>query len=556
MLKGRHITLAVFLLAVMFYMPFSLCFAGGNEDHGKTVKEIEEYLENGGSYMAALEKVETKEKDRDTGDPPGNIRTGDKKQRGTVPEPLNRKKVNKGDKGSPDDEGKNEQDSSAQKGGSFMTSVIATIGDVYLKLKDGLELGVDVKEEFDTNIYQTWDIKNRQDFITTVSPKVSYTLDSGILGGILYGKKNRSKSDVLPEIKLSLDMDIEYYMRTPELNKDNSADSFLQPQFSVQLTPEDNLKLYYRSSFKRQNIANIDPIGSEKEKKKVDTRTTSYGVDYTFGPKEQTWTVSYSHNETEHDDEDTLDTKQNDWNIRTNLNTTPSYLPKIFLDYEGQVSDQSNGKKNTHELFLGLDGKMSPKISGEVKAGYGLAFAEGGKNVPYGSFVANVDLTYRITNRFSCTFDFKKTLEDVSFFGIEESPETSGEILDAGTGTATDTFNVPRQLRDSMEYSVGCSYTPPFLSDNLRLNADVSQRELEYSDGGRQKVREAGVSYTYTWNMNRPFSESDKKKKQPIRIGSEWTMEGSFRAQLQSPATKWSRFGDNVISLIFSTKFW
>lgn len=539
-LKKKAIQIAV-LLAVIF-MPFSVSYGDSSEAYLKAEKqarEIEEHLRAGGRYAEAVRKADGEDAMIGEVTAPGN--NEGMPARGTVPEPLNR---NSGDKDAETSGAAAKQNKNTGQGGDIMTSIIGTIGDVYLKLKEGLELGIDVSEEFDTNIYETWDIKNREDLITKVSPKLSYTLDSGILGGILYGNKGKSETDIVPEITMSLDMDIEYYMKTPKLNKTNSADSFLQPDFFIQIAPEDDLILFLRTSYSRQNISNINPLQDEKEKAKVDTRTTSYGVDYTFGPKEQTWTFSYRHDETTHDDEttnddggtndnvSTLDTKTNTWNVTTNFNTGPRHLPKIFLDYDGEVSDQSNGKKTVHNLFLGLKGNMSPKITGEVKGGYGLSFGGGGED-PFGSFVTSADLTYKISERFSCGFDFEKTLKDINFFDTGE--ESTGED---GAAEGQDTFNVPSQLRDSMKYGVEFSYTPPFFSDNLTLTADISQRELEYSDGGKQKVREAGVSYTYTWNMNRPFSGSENDKKQPIRIGSEWDMKGSFRTRLQSPAQK------------------
>ena len=559
-------------------------------------------------------------------------------------------------------------------GGTLGQTVVGTFGDILLKIKDLITLEFSVEERFDDNIFETWDIHKEHDFITTLTPTITFSIDRDSFDGILFrgrgGNRNRNwggnnrnqgsgrnnqggnfgrnnqnrnlrgKSDVtFPELTISLSSDIEYYLLHPKLNNQGDEDSFFQPKLLVELYPDEDLRLFYDLDFQRRNITQIDPLGDNQRQEKVNTTTTRYGFDYDLGNRKGEGTslsgfgggvygnnrgrgfsnnrtnraggfnrggqfggyggggsvarLSYEHTSTDNKGENELDNTTDKWSLEVNINNPPSYLPKIFLEYEGESSDlgsNSNQKKVTHDFFVGLRGNFSPKIDGTVKGGYGFAFPSA-SNVfsfkdPYGSFVTELDLNYYISPRVDIGVKFDRSLGNVASFAIDED---SANIATTGSGI-TNTLNVPRQTRDEWEAALELRYIPPFFSENLTLTADYSHREITYSDRSSQKVREIGLKYTYVWdnknrylggsNRNRNFGWNNQNQnrnfrgnnqngnfrgrarrtvsqsgKYPIMWGSEWEFEGEVRTRKTSPEESWSRFSNNEISLKLTTEF-
>ena len=259
-------------------------------------------------------------------------------------------------------------------------------------------------------------------------------------------------------------------------------------------------------------------------------------------------------------------------------------LPKIFLEYEGESStlgSNSNQKKVTHDFFVGMNGNFSPKINGTAKAGYGFAVPNA-RNVfsfkdVYSDFVTEIELNYQVAPRVGIGANFDRSLGNISSFVIDEGGE------DMGSGV-TDTLNVPRQTREEWSADLSVNYIPPFFSDNLTLTADISHREIRYSDGSRQKVQDLGLSYSYVWtrgsrdgtqnnnfggnnqnrniqggNQNRNFGGNNqdgrRSKNRPLRWWSDWEFEGEVRTRKASPEESWSRFSHNEFSLTLTTEF-
>jgi hypothetical protein len=89
--------------------------------------------------------------------------------------------------------------------------------------------------------------------------------------------------------------------------------------------------------------------------------------------------------------------------------------------------------------------------------------------------------------------------------------------------------------------------------ENLKLGADYSHRELEYTGGGKQKVRELGFTYKYTWkNKNR---DTKNERRGFSKISSAWSVEGELRTRITSPNTGWSKLSNNEAYLKLSTEF-
>ena len=545
-------------------------------------------------------------------------------------------------------------------GGTLGQTVVGTFGDILLKIKDLITLEFSVEERFDDNIFETWDIKKEHDFITTLTPTITFSLDRDSFDGILFrgrgdnrnrngGGNNRNrnsggnnqgrssggnnqnrnrggKSDVsFPELTISLSSDIEYYLLHPKLNNQGDEDSFFQPKFLVELYPDEDLRLFYELDFQRRNITQIDPLGDNQKQEKVNTTTTRYGFDYDLGNRKGEGTnlsgfgngvnnrgrgfsnnrtnraggsnrggqfggyggggsvarLSYQHTSTDNKGENELDNTTDTWSLEVNINNPPSYLPKIFLEYEGESSDlgsNSNQKKVTHDFFVGLRGNFSPKIDGTVKGGYGFAFPSA-SNVfnfkdPYGSFVTEIDLNYQISPRVDIGAKFDRSLGNIASFVIDED---SVDTVTTGSGI-TNTLNVPRQTRDEWDASLQLRYIPPFFSENLTLTADYSHGEISYSDGSRQKVREIGLKYSYVWDnknrgiggggQNNNFGGNNQNRnirgsgqggrsfnKRPFMWGSTWNFEGEVKIRKTSPEESWSRFSNNEFSLKLTTEF-
>ena len=475
---------------------------------------------------------------------------------------------------------------------------VVAAGDTF-KLRDALSLGVEIEEELDTNIYNTYDLKNEFDFVTRVRPKVELNLDeanffsminrtdrnnkrgtgstsgnrrdSNSRGAGQYSSGQPGRADIVPDLNIGLSLDLEYYALHPDLNSQNSGDNFFQPDFDIELYPDEGLKVYYRYSRTRNDISGLDPLGRSQDKDKVYTSTHRYGLNCDFGPRRDVWNFSYEHTRTGNEDEGYLDTDQDTWSLDVNVTNPPSYLPKVFFEYSGSRSTGGGGgDKVTHEGFAGLKGNFSPKITGEVKAGYGISSP--GSNIfefsnITGDLIFDADLNYNITKRVNIGFSFDKTQRNITSFAIDQG-------VDGGAGPA---LNIPQRTSDSWNTSLNITYTPPFFNENLRLTGTASQSEVEYSDGGTQKVQEFGFSYSYTFRgiqskRYRAQGSDPGENNTQVNPGNKTgnatgdnpgytrarnlfifldalQIEGEVRTRRVSPEVSWSRFNDNVISI-------
>ena len=441
-----------------------------------------------------------------------------------------------------------EQDWVSDKGGTLSQNVTGGFGDFLLKFKDTITIGISVEEKFDDNIFNTWGAKRDLDFITTLTPKANFKIGKEFFDGILTGS-NSAKFEVgeVPLADISLDLNLEYYARHPKENSTSNPDSFLQPKVSVELNPDDNLYLELMIDTSRTNLSQIDPLNKGKSRKKVVQTTVRYGMTYTFGPPREPLVFSYEHTDTDNGDNESADNQvQNDWSLTFTVPHENSRLAKLFCEYDGQGSDNSGSEKVTHNFFVGLKGKFSPKITGTAKVGYG--FDVPGSNIfsfshATGDMVATLDWTYVITPRFSCTLDVERSLKDVTFFSVDGRGED-----EAGEEGQRSTLNVPRQLRESLNLAVGFTYTPPFFMENLTLHGRASQREIAYSDGSRNKVRDLSLGYDYVWrNKDRSLGQA--------WWSSDWKASGEIQTRLQSPNTGWEKYLDSVVSLKLTMEF-
>jgi hypothetical protein len=403
--------------------------------------------------------------------------------------------------------------------------IVGFVDIIKRRVVEDFRWGMSVEEKFDDNIFNTWDGGKEADFITTVSPSVNYKYAPSFFGG---------KSKISPQVAVNLSGDIQYYAYHTELNRTRGTfNQLFQPSFSAVVEPSDKVRLHYDISRRQENVADIDPLGAADSQRKIDTYSSSYGARYSFGPKRGRYEVVYEHSEGGYADEYKPFTRAVDRISVTAVTADQAGVPKFFVDYHTETTTypESGRKGGTiHELGFGLRGNFSPKISGTTRIGYGLRHDEDdniGDSV--GTFVTDTSLTYRITRRFSCDLGVTRSVRNVDYVIDEEDD---------------DFFNIPDELEVSDRYRLGCSYTPPFFSENLMLGADVSQSDFEFASGKKQKVREAGFFYRYTW---------DHRSKGYWKHG--WILMGTYRFRKISPNEDWQSYTDNWVSLKLTTEF-
>lgn len=412
---------------------------------------------------------------------------------------------------------------------------IENVGEVLFRIKDATDIDLTLTEEYDDNIFDIWEGDQDWDLVTRLKPALTFTVPKHYFQGLFEGKGKGTASDLVAR----LDLNIVNYMRHPKLN---DSQSLFQPDINFSFNPSDRWKIHYFASIKTQNISNIDPVSSGNEKKQVNTFTDSFGMSYSLGGKWDRWIIDYRHSGQSYEGSEfkPLNRGFDSVSLTNEKSSGIGRLPKFFVNYEGELavySEEESRNKLTHEFFAGLKGKMSPKISGTAKAGYGLNFATKSDRSSVGGFVADLSLVYQITKRVKLSIGAKRSMEDVAY--IEDPGETG-----AGGGAGAN-FNVPEALRTSMEFDVGLDYVPPFFSESLTLKLGASQRQLDYFSGKTTKYQEIGLDWSYAW-------------KKGVGVGiikSDWKVDGSLRTRRVSPNRVWDRFTDNTIIINLKMEF-
>lgn len=294
-----------------------------------------------------------------------------------------------------------------------------------------------VIEEFNDNLFQ---FKGDQtvDYITKFYP-----------GMIFKNKSFDDNNNRKPEIYLNGGMESLRYARE---NQFNDQTPYGRGSFRFNLGRMD----FYTYADAKRNRNSTSSLNEEDLKEFIDSWQYNYGQDFKLDLNKVDLELQYNHVEYSYLGAEVKMSNhtRNVLAMRDSFKISPK--TKVFVEYaHGWIDYNKNTASNWDydKYWIGLNGKISPKINGLVKLGYTFTKAKNVKDI--NGKGANIQLTYKASPRLNYRIDLVNAIGD------------------------------PNLLSDSVTRSkgasLGLSYLPPWVK-KLRLNTDVSywQRGTDY----------------------------------------------------------------------------
>ena len=180
-----------------------------------------------------------------------------------------------------------------------------------------------------------------------------------------------------------------------------------------------------------------------------------------------------------------------------------------FLEYDRRWKGYYKGgpvERYHDEYWLGVRGKISPKIRGLIKFGYEQGhFPQEDKS----SSTVNIKLNYKASQRLICNLEVER--------GVGASLVSADE------------------LNLNQYFGLGLTYLPPF-NKKLRLNAKVSIDSNEYQSGREDKKHSFVLASQY--NLSKWF-----------------TIAGEYKFSQKASNSTAAEYENNIMSLKLTTKF-
>ncbi|MBD3245704.1 MAG: outer membrane beta-barrel protein [Candidatus Omnitrophica bacterium] len=202
------------------------------------------------------------------------------------------------------------------------------------------------------------------------------------------------------------------------------------------------------------------------EKKLVEFWRYRYGVelfaDWAYLPS----SLQYTHKTTEHDGEfSAADLDEDVIELTTKVNVFPKTGIKFDYQYGSDEYPNRGNKDGTYHSFqLGLSGKISPKIKGDILGGIKQREIDDGSDVE--ETTTTVDLVYDISEHLSAAFEASRDVSATAVIG--ESWSKDWEII------------------------LGLEYRPPF-NRRLTMFAGGEYKSSEYSSAREDEYLELSL---------------------------------------------------------------
>ena len=344
-----------------------------------------------------------------------------------------------------------------------------------------------VKESLNDNIFLTFE-DERDDLISELS------------AGIKFGDlTNRKKTNLFAEAGVIS----RHYAELDEYNVEN-------PYFDLSLRHGlGRLSLNLEYSF-IMNQASFTDLSLTASGGFVDYFKHSPRLEFNIDLNRFLLELAYSYDVTAYDEGD-FRTSSSYKEDTVSLAGLMKVFPKTyaFLEYDRRWKGYYKGgpaERYHDEYWLGVRGKISPKIQGLIKFGYEQGyFPQEDKS----SSAVNIKLNYRISRRLICNLEVER--------GVGVSSVSTDEL-------------------DLNQYfGLGFVYRPPF-NKKLRLKARVSLDSDEYQSGREDKKYSFSLSSQY--NLNKWFT-----------IAGEYV----FRQKTSDAVS--AEYENKIMSLKLTTKF-
>jgi len=375
-----------------------------------------------------------------------------------------------------------------------------------------LKIYLDLEETFDDNIFRTSEDKEA-DLITRVSTGFRYGFNPSIfakqkvvsagfkfdigfkLRWILYRKNS--------QLNQTADLNNLLFGKNKKSGKKSGSGGLgglggfgsgglagggitgglVSPDIDINLEPARRFQVRYKGSSKLNNLIDIDPTANKKKnrdkKRWIDSWTNRYALQYTFGPDPTQFVLNYSRTDRMYQDED-------GWR-QQNTNTDkvagrmflgrPEAKKRFFIgaDYAAKKHPKNKTRKTQKDgnVFFGVQGRFSPRISGTLDAGYGAAgIGSGLDKVELITPVYRMRLTYQMHPRFGILLGIRRFVAD----------DRDYDEADTGADDSTGFLSRDKKLTDNV--SLGFKYIHPLSARrDFGIKAGATLKRTEYTAG-------------------------------------------------------------------------